>query len=56
MALVYTVIAGKIDDDGKNIKFIDDADSLEDAESMILEKKLYTYPFCLVEVTGFKAA
>ena len=56
MSLIYTVIAGKIDDDGENIKFVDDADSIESAEAMIREKKLYTFAFCRVEVTGFDAA
>jgi len=54
--MIYTVIAGKIDDDGENIKFVDDAASMEEAQLMITEKQLYTYPICRVEVTGFKAA
>jgi len=56
MALIYTVIAGKFEDDGENIKFVDDADSMDAARNMIQEKKLYAYPFCRVEVTGFEAA
>lgn len=56
MALIYTVLAGKHDDDGENIKFIDDAPSMEAAQEMIKEEKLYTYPICRVVVTGFEAA
>ena len=56
MALVYTVIAGKFEDEGENIKFADDADSMDAALRMIQEQKLYAYPFCRVEVTGFKVA
>ncbi|UIW10375.1 hypothetical protein [Flyfo siphovirus Tbat2_3] len=56
MALEYTVLAGKYEDEGENIKFASGADSMEAAQAMIQEKKLYTYPFCRVEVTGFKAA
>lgn len=53
--LIYTVVAGKFDDNEENIKFVDDADSLEDAKKMIEEKNLYTYPICRIEVTGFKS-
>ncbi len=56
MTLVYTVLAGKHDDDGENLKFVDDAPSMEAAQEMIKEKKLYIYPICRVEVTGFEAA
>jgi len=56
MELCYTILAGKWDDGEENIKFCDDAASMEDAQRIIQEKKLYTYPICRVEVTGFKAA
>jgi len=56
MTLIYTVIAGKFEDEGENIKFVDDADSMDAALSMIQEKKLHAYPLCRVEVTGFEAA
>lgn len=55
MALEYTVLAGKHEDDGENIKFVDSAESMEAAQEMIERLKLYTYPFCRVEVTGFEA-
>lgn len=60
MALSFTVLAGKPDnDDGahyENIKFCDCAGSLEAAQKIIQDNKLYTYPICRIEVTGFKAA
>ncbi|AHK21990.1 hypothetical protein BF17_16535 [Yersinia similis] len=60
MALSFTVLAGKPDnDDGahyENIKFCDSADSMEAAQKIIQDNKLYTYPICRIEVTGFKAA
>ena len=54
--MIYTILAGKFDDDEENIKFCDDAESMEDAQRIIHEKKLYQYPICRVEVTGFEAA
>lgn len=60
MALVYSVLAGKPDsDDGvyyENIKFADDADTMEAALKIIQDNKLFTYPICRVEVTGFEVA
>lgn len=60
MALVYTVLAGKPDDDGgsycENIKYANDSDTMEGALKIIQDNKLYTYPICRVEVTGFEAA
>ena len=56
MALAFTVMAGKYDDNEENIKFCDSADSMEDARRMIQELKLYTYPICRVEITGFTEA
>ncbi|MFU2148940.1 hypothetical protein ACM55O_21905 [Hafnia paralvei] len=56
MKLIYTVLAGKHEDEGENIKFVDDAENMEEAQRMIQEKKLYTYPICRIEVTGFEAA
>lgn len=60
MALKFTVLAGKPDnDDGsyyENIKFCDDADNMEAAQKMVRDNKLYTYPICRIEVSGFKAA
>ncbi|EDZ5673272.1 hypothetical protein [Citrobacter braakii] len=54
--MVYTILAGKFDDGEENIKFCDDAETMEDAQRIIHEKKLYQYPICRVEVTGFEAA
>lgn len=60
MTLSFTVLAGKPDgDDGayyENIKFCDSADSMEAAQKIVQDNKLYTYPICRIEVTGFKAA
>jgi hypothetical protein len=56
MKLIYTVLAGKYEDEGENIKFVDDAENMEEAQRIIKDKKLYTYPICRVEVTGFQAA
>ena len=56
MKLIYTVLAGKHEDEGENIKFIDGAENMEEAQRMIQEKNLYTYPICRIEVTGFEAA
>ena len=60
MELSFTVLAGKPDnDDGayyENIKFCDSADSMEAAQKIVQDNKLYTYPICRIEVTGFKAA
>lgn len=56
MKLIYTVLAGKHEDEGENIKFVDDAENMEEAQRMIKEKKLYNYPICRIEVTGFGAA
>lgn len=56
MKLVYSVLAGKHEEEGENIKFCDDADTMEGALQIIQEKKLYTYPICRVEVTGFQPA
>ncbi|HEN3621621.1 TPA: hypothetical protein U5E34_002446 [Yersinia enterocolitica] len=32
------------------------ADSMEAAQKIVQDNKLYTYPICRIEVTGFKAA
>lgn len=56
MELCYTILAGKWGDGEENIKFCDDAASMEEAQRIIAEKQLHTYPICRVEVTGFKAA
>ncbi|WP_158780365.1 hypothetical protein [Pantoea sp. BAV 3049] len=60
MALRFKILAGKHDSyEGEyyeNIKFADDADSWDDAQRIIQEEKLSTYPICRVEVTGFKDA
>lgn len=56
MKMVYTILAGKLDDGEENIKFCDDAETMEDAQRIIQEKKLYQYPICRVEITGFEAA
>ncbi|HHS9775866.1 TPA: hypothetical protein ACTW8Y_000495 [Raoultella ornithinolytica] len=60
MALVYSVLAGKPDSDGdayyENIKFADDADTMEGALKIIQDNRLFTYPICRVEVTGFEAS
>ncbi|WP_277967072.1 hypothetical protein [Pantoea trifolii] len=56
MTMIYSVLAGKWEDGEENIKFADDAGTMEDAQRIIQENKLYTYPICRVEVTGFKAA
>ncbi len=60
MGLSYTVLAGKPEsDDGhyyENIKFCDSVDSMEAAQKIVQDNKLYTYPICRIEVTGFKAA
>ncbi|AIN17185.1 hypothetical protein ACIOG3_03825 [Yersinia rochesterensis] len=60
MTLSFTVLAGKLDnDDGayyENIKFCDSADSMEAAQKIVQDNKLYTYPICRIEITGFKAA
>ncbi|SMB46672.1 conserved hypothetical protein [Serratia proteamaculans] len=57
MALSFTVLAGKPDSDDagycENIKFCDDAESFEAAQKIISDNKLYTYPICRIEVTGF---
>lgn len=57
MALEFTILAGKPDDDDgrycENIKFCDSADSLEAAKKIVSDNKLYTYPICRIEVTGF---
>lgn len=59
MALSFTVLAGKPDSDDngycENIKFIDDAESYEAAQKIISDNKLYTYPICRIEVTGFSS-
>ncbi|HEM7577700.1 TPA: hypothetical protein U2J86_004736 [Serratia marcescens] len=59
MALEFTVLAGKPDDDDgrycENIKFCDSADSFEAAQKIISDNKLYTYPICRIEVTGFSS-
>lgn len=56
MALVFVVLAGKMDDGEENIKYCNDADSMEGAMEIIEKNQLYTYPICRIEVTGFKAA
>ena len=62
MKLIFSVLAGKPEDDpqygcySENIKFCDDAESMEDAVRIIQENRLYTYPICRIEVTGFEAA
>lgn len=56
MKLIYTVLAGRYEGEGENIKFIDDAENMEEAQRMIKEKKLYIYPICRIEVTGFEHA
>lgn len=62
MKLVYSVLAGKPEEYpqygcySENIKFCDDADTMEGALQIIQDNKLYTYPICRVEVTGFQAA
>ncbi|UBN53075.1 hypothetical protein [Pantoea agglomerans] len=56
MNLCYTILAGKWDDGEENIKFCDDVASMEEAQQIIAEKQLHTYPICRVEVTGFQAA
>ncbi|HDY4931573.1 TPA: hypothetical protein RPG34_003405 [Yersinia enterocolitica] len=60
MALCFTVLAGKPDEFNgqpiENIKFCDDADSMEAAQKIVQDNQLYTYPICRIEVTGFKAA
>ncbi|CAI1926650.1 Uncharacterised protein [Serratia entomophila] len=59
MAILFTVLAGKPEsDDGhyyENIKFCDDAESFEAAQKVISDNKLYTYPICRIEVTGFES-
>lgn len=56
MALVFVVLAGKMDDGEENIKYCNDTDSMEGAMELIEKNQLYTYPICRIEVTGFKAA
>ncbi|MET3817301.1 hypothetical protein [Pantoea sp. UYEF8] len=56
MELCYIILAGKWDDGEENIKYSNEADTMEDAQRIIQENKLYTYPICRVEVTGFEAA
>lgn len=59
MALEFTILAGKPDDnDGQyyeNIKYCNSAESLEAAQKIISDNKLYTYPICRIEVTGFSS-
>ena len=38
-------VRGKHEDEGGNIKFVDDAENMEEAQRMIQEKKLYTFQF-----------
>ncbi len=60
MKLCFTILAGKPDsDDGanyENIKFCDSADNMEAAQKIVQDNKLYTYPICRIEVTGFQVA
>ncbi|HIE0939508.1 TPA: hypothetical protein ACXJPN_002700 [Serratia marcescens] len=59
MTLEFTVLAGKPDDDDgrycENIKYCNSAESLEAAQKIISDNKLYTYPICRIEVTGFSS-
>lgn len=58
MAREFHVVAGKYEDfDGEqieNIKFCDCTETLEAAEKLISDNKLYTYPICRIEVYGFQ--
>lgn len=56
MELSFTILAGKWDDGEENIKYCNGAATMEEAQRIITENKLHTYPICRVEVTGFKAA
>lgn len=54
--MVYTILAGKFDDGEESIKYCNDAETMEDAQRIIQERKLYQYPICRIEITGFEAA
>lgn len=59
MALTYSVLAGKPEElNGEvteNIKFSDEAKSLDAALKIIHDQKLYSFPICRIEIAGFEA-
>ena len=57
MPLIYTILAGKAetfnDEYTENIKFCDDVGTLDAALKIIHDQKLYSFPICRIEITGF---
>jgi len=49
MALVFVVLAGKMDDGEESIKYCNDAESMEGAMDLIEKNQLYTYPICGIQ-------
>ena len=52
MQLQYTVVAGKYDGHDRNVKYVNDFDTLEAAFNCVFNKDLMTYPWCEIEIRG----
>lgn len=52
MQLNYTVVAGKYDGHDRNVKYVNDFDTLEKAFDDVFDKDLMTYPWCEIEIHG----
>lgn len=45
----FTVVAGKYDEEGENVKYCNDFLTIEEVIACIKERSLRTYHFCRVE-------